>query len=100
MKIEATLYKTDGSFEPLILDKKTSLKTLHALIGGLIEIIHIVPLLKMDDENFIGNDLILNEVGLLLDLPINPWSSYVGMDSIWEAHEFRGDMILVKGKLP
>lgn len=86
-EINATLYKVDGSKEPLTLNTKTSLETLQKLVGGLIEVIHIN-----------GKDLIINEEGRLLDLPINPWK--FGLNTMWENEYFRGDVILVEGRLP
>ena len=100
-EIKATLYKIDGTKEPLILNDKSNLETLQKLVGGLIEVIFIVPLLDQLRGNFDnGKDLVINEEGLLLDLPINPWSQIVGFNSIWEDTEFRGDIILVEGRLP
>jgi hypothetical protein len=100
-KINATLYKTDGSKEPLVLSPKTRLKTLQKLVGGLIEVIHIVKLgTHPHSIGLEGNDLIINEEGNLLDLPINPWSQILGFNSIWEDERFRGDIILIDGRLP
>lgn len=100
-EIKATLYKVDGSKEPLILTPKTRLKTLQKLVGGYIEIIHIIDLIKiLKDENFIGNDLVINEEGRLLELPVNPWSKEIAKNSIWQHEEFRGDIILIEGRLP
>lgn len=100
-KIKATLYKMDGSCEPLILTPKTRLKTLQKLVGGYIEVIYIVPLLDQLKGNFEnGKDLVINEEGRLLDLPVNPWSQFVGLNSIWEDEDFRGDIILIDGRLP
>lgn len=100
-KINAILYKVDGSREPLELNSKNRLETLQKLVGGNIEIIHIVDFFKsLRDENSSGNDLIINEEGRLFDLPINPWSQFVAHNSIWEATQFRGDIILVDGRLP
>ena len=100
-EIKATIYKVDGTKEPLILNDKSNLDTLQKIVGGLIEVIYIVPLLDQLRGNFEnGKDLIINEEGKLLDLPVNPWSQLVGLNSIWEAEEFRGDMVLVEGRLP
>jgi Domain of unknown function (DUF3846) len=100
-QIKATLYKIDGSFEPLILESKTSLETLQKLVGGYIEIIHLVDIIESLKSNCISEkDLVINEEGLLLDLPINPWSSHVAINTIWQFEEFRGDIILVEGRLP
>ncbi len=94
-QINATIYKTDGSKEPLLLDKKTSLETLQKIVGGLIEVICIE---NEDDQT--AKDLVINEEGRLLDLPCNPWSKLVGLNSIWEHEIFRGDIIFIDGCLP
>lgn len=86
---KAILYKIDGSKEPLILQAKTRLETLQKLVDGYIEIIHIN-----------GNDIVLNEEGRLLKLPINPSSYEIGKNSIWENEIFRGNIIVIEGRLP
>ena len=92
-KIKATLYKTDGSKEPLVLSPRTRLKTLQKLVGGLIEVIHIIDHKKAEEGDFTsGKDLVINEEGLLLDLPVNPWSRNLGFNSLWEDELFRGDI--------
>lgn len=91
----------DGSKEPLILTPKTRLKTLQKLVGGYIEVIHIVDLLaSLKDDQLTGNDLVINEEGRLLNLPVNPWSRHVALNSIWQFEDFRGDIILIEGRLP
>lgn len=87
--MKATLYKVDGSKEPLTLTKKNRLETLQKLVGGYIEVININ-----------GKDLILNEEGLLLDLPLNPWSQYLTFKTVWEGQWFSGDIVLIDGVLP
>lgn len=86
---KATLYKIDGSKEPLTLNPKTRLEALQKLVDGYIEVIHIN-----------GNDVVLNEEGRLLNLPINPLSYEVGKNSIWENEIFRGNIIVIEGRLP
>jgi hypothetical protein len=100
-KINARLYKTDGSTEPLVLTPKTRLKTLQKLVGGYIQVIQINHV--YDDAKKVydhAKDLVLNEEGKLLNLPINPWSAFVTIGSKWCFEEFRGDIILIEGKLP
>lgn len=99
-KIYATLYRVDGSKEPLILTSNTSLKTLQKLVDGYIEVIHIVDELEsLKQGKLIGNDLVINEEGLLFDLPYNSWSRTITKNSIWENTPFFGDIILIEGKL-
>jgi len=100
-EIHATLYKVDGSFEPLVLTPKTRLKTLQKLVGGYIEIIHIINLVdSLKGNELAGKDLVINEEGLILDLPINSWSYHVTKNSVWQNTMFRGDIILIEGRLP
>ena len=100
-EIKATLYKVDGSKEPLILTPKTRLETLQKLVGGYIEVIHIVDLIaSLKGDELAGKDLVINEEGRLLDLPINPWSRHVALNSEWQFEDFRGDIILIDGRLP
>jgi hypothetical protein len=97
----ATLYKVDGSKEPLILTPDTRLETLQKLVGGYIEVIYLINYedeLKANFKN--GKDLVLNEEGRLLDLPVNPWSRLIAQNTMWENELFRGDIILVDGRLP
>lgn len=99
--IKGTWYKTDGTKEVVQIDKKTSLHQLQKMVGGLIEVIFLVKLSDQLKGDFTkGNDLILNEEGRLLDLPINPWSQLAALNTIWEAEEFRGDIVLIDGRLP
>jgi hypothetical protein len=98
-EIKATLYKVDGSKEPLILTPETRLETLQKLVGGYIEIIHIIDLVASLKGNA-RKDLVINEEGRLLELPVNPWSKEVAKNSIWQHEEFRGDIILIEGRLP
>lgn len=98
--LSAILYKTDGTQEPFVLTKETKLETIQDMIGGYIEVIHILDFEKSLKGNFKdGKDLIINEEGFLLDLPINPWSAKVGLNSIWKDEEFRGNMVLIDGRL-
>jgi hypothetical protein len=86
--LNAILLKTDGSKEPFILEKKDSLETLQRLVGGLIQIVHIN-----------GKDVIVNEEGHLLRLPLNPWSPTITAKSVWQGELFAGDLVLIDGKL-
>jgi len=100
-EIHATLYKVDGSKEPLILTPKTRLATLQKLVGGYIEVIHIINLVdSLKGDELAGKDLVINEEGRLLNLPVNPWSKHVALNSVWQFEEFRGDIILIEGRLP
>jgi hypothetical protein len=88
-EIKATLYKVDGSKEPLILTPETRLETLQKLVGGYIEIIHIIDLVaSLKGNELARKDLVINEEGRLLELPVNPWSKEVAKNSIWQ-HEGR-----------
>lgn len=100
-EFKAILYKVNGSQEPLTLNSKTSLETLQKLVGGYIEVVYIIDLIESLKGNTVaGNDLVINEEGLLLDLPINPWSWLVTKNSVWQFTQFRGDIILIEGLLP
>ncbi len=97
-KIKGMLYKTDGSREPFICDKKESLDKLQEAVGGIIEVVYLLNNLDEEDKNFgNGKDLIINEEGLLLDLPINPFSPYVTFETRWEGEYFRGNILLING---
>lgn len=58
------------------------LKVLQDLVGG-----------KIDIYNHEGNDLVINDEGLLMDLPINPWGTNEGMT-------LAGNIVEVHGRLP
>ena len=99
-EIRATLYKVDGSKEPLILTPDTRLETLQKLVGGYIEVIQIIDLIAtLKGDSLAEKDLVINEEGRLLNLPVNPWSREVALNSIWQFEEFRGDIILIEGRL-
>lgn len=68
-KVEVTVYKTDGNQEVCLLEKSNLLSELQRLVGGSIE---RVPLFGRDDES-----LIINEEGLLLNLPPNPFAPFL-----------------------
>jgi len=104
-EVKGILYKTDGTTEAVILTPETRLETLQKLVGGYIEVIKIRSYPKGLQSYMVGddveeNDLVINEEGKLLDLPINPFSSLVAANSIWEYEEFRGDVLLIEGHLP
>lgn len=92
LKIQnATLYRMDGTQEKILLNSDattSSLEYLQKLVGGYIEVVHLN-----------GNDLVINEEGLLLDLEPNPWSYYVTKGTDWKNQYFFGDMILIEGRL-
>lgn len=99
--LKATIYRADGTKEDIEIPHKDRLEFLQNIVGGLIEIIHIVDYLKSLRGDFSGGkDLVINEEGRLIDLPPNPWSQLVALNSIWEAETFFGDILLVEGKLP
>ena len=64
------------------LPKKGILEFLQKLVGGLIEVYHHK-----------GKDLVLNEEGLLLGLPLNPWARGKGLPIV-------GTIVEVDGILP
>lgn len=94
--LRGMLYKTDGTREPVILRPKSRLEQLQKLVGGLIEIVYLYK--EGEDEK--GNDLVINEEGLLLELPANPFSFFVAKKTRWERQIFFGDIVLVEGTLP
>lgn len=93
--LEAIVFKTDGTSYPIELNEKNSLETLQKLVGGLIEVVHLV---KHGEQK--GHDLIINEEGLLLELPINPFSPLITINTIWNRQTFFGDVVLILGQLP
>lgn len=64
------LLRTDGTSEK-ISDTDPGLETLQNLVGGLIE---IVPLIK---DDVIEKELVVNEEGKLLQLPLNIVASII-----------------------
>lgn len=96
--IKAMLYKTDGTRQSILLRPKNRLEQLQKLVGGYIEIVYIERHGKEGLDQ--GNDLVINEEGLIHDLPPNPFSSFVARNSIWQFETFRGDILLINGKLP
>ena len=99
--LTATLYKVEGTQEKIILEPKTRLATLQKLVGGYIEVICLVPFKEQKEENYTNaKDLVINEEGLLLNLPTNPFSRLVSKGTIWGREDFRGNIVLVDGCLP
>ena len=101
-EVKGILYKTDGTMEAVILKPRTRLKTLQKLVGGYIEVVQLREYRKEVDSllQVIENDLVINEEGVFLNLPVNPFSSLVGKNTIWENQQFRGDILLIEGRLP
>lgn len=85
------IMRADGVTEPLAYtppqdetngqERQASLATLQAAVGGYIEAV-AVP----GDENLV---LLVNEDGLLRQLPSNPWASAVAL------HPIVGDAVLI-----
>ena len=99
-KVNGRIYRTDGTREFFECDKEESLEKLQAIVGGLIQVVYLLDNLDEQKEEFgKGNDLIVNEEGLLLDLPKNPWSRFLTLDTRWENEIFRGDIVLIHGML-
>lgn len=61
------------------LSKKDRLKRLQEIVGGYIEIVH-----------WKGKDLVINEEGLLLGLPINQWALAQGLNLVGNIVEIDG----------
>lgn len=57
----ATIIKVDGTMEEITIDKQNSLEQMQKIVGGYIEVIPIAG----------GKTLVVNEEGLLQQLPIN-----------------------------
>ncbi len=99
--INATVYKIDGTCQRIELKPRNRLKTLQGLVGGYIQVIELIPLKNEIKRDFsIVNDLVIDEEGGLKDLPVNPWSEKVCFGTKWQRTPFRGDIILIEGKLP
>jgi hypothetical protein len=81
-KVEVTIYRTDGNQEQRSLDKSNLLGELQTIVGGYIERIRL-PLMN-------SYCLIVNEEGLIYDLPINPYYRRL------ECQPFVGDAVLMK----
>jgi hypothetical protein len=65
------------------LSEETMLEELQKLVGGLIELV------VMDD----GTELIVNEEGIMLDLPLNKWALANNLI-------LGGTVVKLHGKLP
>lgn len=99
-KVSGMIYKTNGTKEFFECDEDKSLEKLQSIVGGLIEVIYLLDYLDEQKENWgNGNDLIVNEEGLLLDLPKNLWSAFLTANTRWENEVFRGDIVLINGML-
>jgi hypothetical protein len=57
----ATIIKSNGTKEPLVLERETMLKVLQTSVGGFIELLHTKD----------GNYLICDEEGKLKNKPVN-----------------------------
>lgn len=33
-------------------------------------------------------------------MTVNPWSKHVALNSVWQFEDFRGDIVLIGGRLP
>jgi len=57
----ATIIKVDGTMEEITIDKQNSLEQMQKIVGGYIEVVPVAG----------GKTLVVNEEGLLQQLPIN-----------------------------
>ena len=89
----ATVYKVDGTFYEMKIPRNNSLKTLQNLVDGLIEVVQLA------DRKETRGDLVINEEGILLDLPVNPFSEKVTRGTIWRETIFYGDIVWIEGGL-
>jgi len=74
----ATIIKVDGTMEEITIDKQNSLEQMQKIVGGYIEVVPVAG----------GKTLVVNEEGLLQQLPINHKASALYNDTIV------GDVIL------
>lgn len=72
----------DATSEEIEIPKKGSLEYLQKLVDGYIEVYHHK-----------GRDLVINEEGLLIGLPLNPWAFSQGLELV-------GNVIEIEGVLP
>jgi Domain of unknown function (DUF3846) len=89
-------YKTDGTFEAVEVKTRGSLEQLQEMVGGLIQIITLVPAFGPFEK---PRHLIINEEGLLLNLLPNPFDHIATKGTIWEYETFYGDIVLLEGEL-
>jgi len=70
-------------------DKKFSLKELQDYVGGYIQ---VVPLIDSQAEEWKDFVVLVNEEGMLLNLPLNPLS-YIG--SFFLGHKLFGNVLII-----
>lgn len=91
--MKATFYKCEWMMKGVVADYSEEtielpedsgarLDKLKKLVGGWIDI-----------YNHEGNDVVLNDEGLLLELPLNPWAHRKGLT-------LAGNLVVIDGKLP
>lgn len=98
-EIKAMLLKTDNTYENIILKQNGNLEYLQKLVGGYIDIVFIRSIFE-EERNSGGFDIVINDEGLILDLPQNPWSHLITLGSRWQNTIFYGDIVMVDGQLP
>lgn len=82
-KYKYIYYKTDGTKEDIVADEPLGLKKMQELVGGYID--HM----EMND----GTCLMINDEGLLDDLPVNP---HIEQKETWvdiSTYGLRGNVI-------
>lgn len=85
----AKVYKTDGSVETIEYNSKNRLEKFQKAVGGLIQPLTI----KVKGQK--AFTIVLNEEGLLLDLPFNRWSHFLTKGSVWEYNPFYGNILVL-----
>lgn len=95
MGYKGTIFKTDGTSEQFSIHEDGSLEKLQEMVGGLIQ---IVPL-KWKSGKRMMFDLLVNEEGLLFDLPKNSHSDFINHGTNFEGHTYVGNLVMVYGGL-
>lgn len=73
------------STEEVDLPEKDRLKYLQKIVDGLIEVVSV-------EIDGVMKDLIVNEEGLLIDLPMNPWAQGKGLSLAGTVIEIHGQL--------
>ena len=68
----AKIIKSNGTEEEIVIDKQNSLEQLQKIVGGYIEVVPIAG----------GKTLVVNEEGLLQQLPLNYKASAIAHGTI------------------
>lgn len=90
---QGTIFKTDGTEERFSIPAKGAFEKLKEMVGGHIE---IIPFISKNGRK-VKFDVLVNEDGKWLNLPVNPKSDFINQGTNFEGHQYFGNVVVIDG---